>query len=289
MQAVDKYSSGTCTSNSEIRFACECLVEVVKSTSELPPLLQSRRSKNIRNVIESHKRITNGKFLGSRPPAGSTKFTRIKDIDQSSSNFEELEETNNSEIIDELATLHARLKWAQISIDNAVANFRELLRMYRIFVRLVDIDKRGSQGILSSLKIHGQIILRGLFYRILATISLGLSCIVLWCECTMFLDFNMSPFWFLFSSASDCEPYGSKSAIRIFIESVVLSIPLLYMSTCVYWSLIKVTMFTSYKLNANKLTSATGLLFTAQNFIRMQFALGMANILNYIHFFAIIR
>ena len=139
------------------------------------------------------------------------------------------------------------------------------------------------------LQINYSMILRGLFYRILATISLGLSCIVLWCECTMFLDFNMSPFWFLFSSASDCEPYGSKSAIRIFIESVVLSIPLLYMSTCVYWSLIKVTMFTSYKLNANRLTSATGLLFTAQNFIRMQFALGMANILNYIHFFAIIR
>ena len=243
----------------------------MKSTSKLPSLLQSRRTKNIRTNTSIIKR----KGLESNQGSKSPQFTRIKRSD-SSSDFEKMDAHNKhgNDKVDELAALHARLKFSQINIDNAMANFHELMDMYKVFSHLRDLDNRPSVGLLSYTTSHGKIVLRGIIYRSLALVCVGLSGIVLWSECTMLLPYNFSPLGLLFKEQSDCELRTSKGASRIFFESLSLLIPLIYISACVYWSLLKATMFTSFKLNTNRLTSAMGLIFIAQNFIRMQFPLG---------------
>lgn len=242
----------------------------MKKTSTLSPLLQSRRTKNIR----VNTSLTKINITKSNKDANIPKFARIKSS-ESSSDFEKLKGTQTcySDIIDELAVLHARLKYAQIDIDNAMANFHELMSMYKVFTHLVELDNRPSVGILSYTTSHGRILLRGIIYRVLTLGCVGLSGMILWSECTMLLPYNFSPFGLLLEERPNCEQRTSKGILRVSIESLSLLIPLLYISVCVYWSLLKATMFTSYKLNDHRLTSAMGMVFIAQNFIRMQFAL----------------
>ena len=258
-QAIQNYSN--------VQYCADQLIAVKTKTLVLPPLLQSKRTKNVRS------RLTSSTLPAPSSVASSPrhKFAKVK-RDESNNDRERLD-VDFREVINEMATLHARLKKAQNNLDNACANFSGLLSRYKSFAHLVEIESQASSSILASTKKFGRTVLRGIMYRCLGILSIGMSALVLWSECTLVLPFNLSPFGFLVRDGCEIE-IREKSELYIFIESVSLSFPLVYISICVYWSLMKVTLFTNFKLNGNKMSSAVALVFNAQYFIRMQFPLG---------------
>jgi len=89
------------------------------------------------------------------------------------------------------------------------------------------------------------------------------------------LPINVSPFSLLLKIHDGCSDSNSRfSDFLIFVESLSLSIPLLYITFCVFSSLMKITAFTNFKCNMNRMTSAVALAFNAQYFVRIQFPLG---------------
>eukprot|EP00816_Leptocylindrus_hargravesii_P000066 CAMPEP_0196828542 /NCGR_PEP_ID=MMETSP1362-20130617/94732_1 /TAXON_ID=163516 /ORGANISM="Leptocylindrus danicus, Strain CCMP1856" /LENGTH=459 /DNA_ID=CAMNT_0042209223 /DNA_START=402 /DNA_END=1781 /DNA_ORIENTATION=+ len=254
--------------HSDVQYCTDELIAAKAKTLVLPPLLQSKRTTNVRSRRGSTARPT----ASAATSSPTHKFAKLKKSEEPSDDLERLD-IDYREVINEMATLHARLKKAQNNLDNARANFSNILSRYKSFARLVEIESQASSSILASTKKFGRTILRGIMFRSLGILSIGMSALVLWSECTMMLPFNLSPFGFLVQDGCESEAQ-EKSDLYIFVESVSLSFPLMYISICVYWSLMKVTLFTNFKLNGNKMSSAVALVFNAQYFIRMQFPLG---------------
>ena len=83
-----------------------------------------------------------------------------------------------------------------------------------------------------------------------AAVLLGVfSCVVVWCECVFFFDHPVLSIFALFFRT------GRTNAAQTFaflssdvVMTVLLSIPLLYIMFCSYWSLFKIQLFSLYRL-----------------------------------------
>ena len=231
-------------------------------------MLQGRRTKNIRT------RSITPKPIDTKTTLLKQQFTKVRS--NSSSSFDKMDEnlSCDDDVVNDLATLHMRLKSSQVNIDNAMANFMDLVELYNTFKHFIELNNLPETGISSKFAKHGRLLLRSFMYRSLSLVCVGLSIVVLWSECTLVMPYNLSPFGIFLNTAHNCEEsFDDKSNSTIFLESVSLLLPLLYISVCVFWSLKKAMMFTSFKLNPNKMTSSVGLIFNAQNFIRIEFPL----------------
>jgi len=99
-----------------------------------------------------------------------------------------------------------------------------------------------------------------------------LSLVVLWCEITIAVPYNLSPIGY---SVMAVIPYGSLWA------EIVMLVPLAYMSFCTYRSLalFKIPCVQSFSMHPDRQTHAYALLFNAAYVCRLQFTLGF-NFLN---------
>ena len=110
---------------------------------------------------------------------------------------------------------------------------------------------------------------RSMAYRFLALYAVVLSGTILWSEATLSLPMNLSPFAMFLRLFN-----GSESTARGLLFKMAALIPLLYMSLCVYTSLIKLSAFGMLTLRGQKQSHAVALMFNAQYLVRLQFPLG---------------
>lgn len=104
------------------------------------------------------------------------------------------------------------------------------------------------------------------FCRI-AAIALGIcSCLILWSEMVMASQLQ-SPLGWLMGAylLSDAEP--------VIVQGVAF-LALAYMSICTYWTLFRLNIGWSYRLQAPQLSSPSSLIFNGEYLSRLQFALG---------------
>jgi len=94
-----------------------------------------------------------------------------------------------------------------------------------------------------------------------------LSVLVLWSELTMGFPVSLSPFGQMMGATL----HGSSSP-SYFLEGISL-VPLLYISWCVYSSLLSVRLFSKYGLKSKKRSDGPALAFSASYLVRMQFPL----------------
>ena len=103
-----------------------------------------------------------------------------------------------------------------------------------------------------------------------AAILLGaFSCVVVWCECFFFFDSPvLSLFALIFRSnhadAAELFPFLSNDVTL----TIMLSIPLLYIMFCSYWSLFKIQLFSYYRLLPHQ-SDPYSLLFSAAYLTRL--------------------
>lgn len=103
-----------------------------------------------------------------------------------------------------------------------------------------------------------------------AALLLGaFSCVVVWCECFFFFDRPvLSLFALIFRSnhadAAELFPFLSNDITL----TVMLSIPLLYIMFCSYWSLFKIQLFSYYRLLPHQ-SDPYSLLFSAAYLTRL--------------------
>jgi len=110
--------------------------------------------------------------------------------------------------------------------------------------------------------------LRSHTVRIFAISSVFISSLILWCEATLAINANLSPFSFLLDLfAGGDEPMG----YLIVFFSIIL---LIYVSICVYSSLFKLSFVDHFTLRGHKQSYGVALLFNAQYLVRLQFPLG---------------
>ena len=110
---------------------------------------------------------------------------------------------------------------------------------------------------------------RSTAYRFLALYAAILSGTILWSEATLSLPMNLSPFAMFLRLFN-----GNESTARGLLFKMAALIPLLYMSLCVYTSLIKLSAFGMFTLRGQRQSHAVALMFNAQYLVRLQFPLG---------------
>ena len=103
----------------------------------------------------------------------------------------------------------------------------------------------------------------------LAILLGAFSCVVVWCECFFFFDSPvLSVFALIFRSnradAAELFPFLSNDVTL----TVMLSIPLLYIMFCSYWSLFKIQLFSYYRLLPHQ-SDPYSLLFSAAYLTRL--------------------
>mmetsp|Transcript_5562 Transcript_5562/g.8221 ORF Transcript_5562/g.8221 Transcript_5562/m.8221 type:complete len:642 (-) Transcript_5562:117-2042(-) len=236
------------------------LVLLRNSTAELSPDLQSRRTNNRRRHSEAEDDDPVSTFDGARPT------------------------------VDYLVHLHARLKLAQEKVIGAQQRWEVIVEQSRFYSNLVEGStpqsspgQNGGEDQQSSLPLMNEQLvplgtkvqgmwrkhLRNPTYRLMALSTAGLSILILWCEATLAVEYNLSPFN-LFLDLLD-GPNGRQKGTLFQIAALI---PLLYMSTCVYSSLFKLGTFGPYCLRGNRQSHGVALLFNAQYLVRLQFPLG---------------
>ena len=109
--------------------------------------------------------------------------------------------------------------------------------------------------------------LKGFVLKGLAAVCGFLSLLLLWCEVTMVAPINLSPFGLLLSSVDVNSVHSS------LVVQMLTWIPLVYMGTCMYWSLFRLKIVRSFSLEGPALSSEASLLFNAQMLVRLQFSL----------------
>lgn len=115
-------------------------------------------------------------------------------------------------------------------------------------------------------------ILRGPFLKVFAIILSLLSLMILWCECTFFVDKPVLSVLALMISPEEIQASDVYLTLTIFV-------PLLYIVVCSYWSLFQLRIFRYYRLIPNQNTDCNSLLFSAAYLSRLAPPLA----LNFIH------
>ena len=62
----------------------------------------------------------------------------------------------DDDVVNDLATLHMRLKSSQVNIDNAMANFMDLVELYNTFKHFIELNNLPETGISSKFAKHGR-------------------------------------------------------------------------------------------------------------------------------------
>jgi len=117
-------------------------------------------------------------------------------------------------------------------------------------------------------------------YRALSLICLVFSVLVLWSEVMMASSVS-SPFGAMMSQPGPNASAAQRSS-DLFEVQMVSFLALCYMSVCTYWSLFRVNLGWTYKLQGPQQSTASSLIFNGQYFSRLQFSL-IYNFLNYLH------
>jgi hypothetical protein len=221
-----------------------------------------------------------------------------RDLQQRRTNSHRLTESGNSDngddgypdipTFEKLSGLNARMKFAQEKLISAEQRWESLVGRSAFLTDLINgptppspqiVDT--SAPLLSTAKSHFQSCgakinyywkkyARSATYRFAAIYAAVLSGTVLWSEATLSLSTNLSPFAIilrLFHKDLDVQEEG------ILFKAAAL-IPFLYMSVCVYTSLIKLSGFGTFTLRGHRQSHGVALLFSAQYLVRLQFPLG---------------
>lgn len=119
-----------------------------------------------------------------------------------------------------------------------------------------------------------------LFLRLFAIVFAVATAVILWSELLMASSLS-SPIGLLLENLA----MGHTDFMAI--QTIAL-LSLAYMSICTYWSLFRLNLGAMYSLQGPQLSLTPSLIFNAQYFSRLQFALGynfiiMLNINGYVH------
>jgi len=161
----------------------------------------------------------------------------------------------------QLATLHKRLKSSHANLRQAQQAWHDLVQTSRHYQAIVSGDQ---SYFTSKFQFKWYTFWLQPCTRLLAICAATMSLLVLWCETTVALPYNTSPFALILKLLS----------AHLLGFCLVALIPLLYMSVCVYSSLFKISFFGPYSLRANRQSSGVALIFSSQYLVRMQFPLG---------------
>lgn len=221
-----------------------------------------------------------------------------RDLQQRRTNSHRLSEIGDSDNSDEgyqdtltvkkISQLNARMKFAQEKLISAEQRWETLVARSIFLTDLINgptppspqiVDT--SAPLLNTVKSHFQSCgakinyywkkyARSTTYRFAAIYAAVLSGTVLWSEATLSLSFNLSPFA-IFLRFFNADLDGEGKGILFKIAALI---PFLYMSVCVYSSLIKLSGFGTFTLRGHKQSHGVALLFSAQYLVRLQFPLG---------------
>jgi hypothetical protein len=188
----------------------------------------------------------------------------------------------------ELSKLNYRIKQVQENLFSTELRWEALAERGKFLSALVEgpassatqsISTKAGYSILDVADVHLKTFrwklyycwmkyLRSTTFKILAASAAFLSAIILWSEATLAVPFNLSPFGLLLNSFSDETRHNG------FLFQICASIPILYMSACVYYGLFKLSSFGSLCLRGHKQVQGSAFLFNSIFFVRMQFPLG---------------
>lgn len=204
------------------------------------------------------------------------------------SETDDKEEIVPSPSLDYLARLNARLGHAQADVVSAEQRWNELVVKAALYENLAEgtvplptvFQTVPSDSILTKLSRLFSTLgkrleylwltqLRRPFLRFFATLTAGLSVMVLWSEATLALPINLSPFALILSLVDNSDGKSSKG----FLFQIAAFVPFLYIAICVYSSLFKVSVFGRYRLRGNKQSTSVACAFNAQYLVRLQFPL----------------
>mmetsp|Transcript_4355 Transcript_4355/g.5665 ORF Transcript_4355/g.5665 Transcript_4355/m.5665 type:complete len:564 (+) Transcript_4355:165-1856(+) len=163
--------------------------------------------------------------------------------------------------MDELVSLNRRLKHAQETLYNTEKRWEYIVERNRYFNEIIS-KWRG--------KLFWIIILRMLFYRVIASITILMSGSILLSEATLGFPFNLSPFALVQEEIGKNMDGGGYH----FLFLMCALAPLLYMYLCVSSSLFKLTFFGPYALRGYRQSHGAALILNAQVLARWQFPLG---------------
>jgi hypothetical protein len=177
-----------------------------------------------------------------------------------------------------LATLHGRIKAATAKVSRAQSQWDNLIAQVTELEALANGNylpaaSTGSSKIgvvLAAISTFWQGKIGRVIAKVVAVFAGVLSCLILWSEVTICIPANLSPMSAMVSYAA-----GAPSPSPSVGSQVMLSIPLIYMSYCLYSSLLKVKLpfADHYNLYPGKMTDGYALCFNAMYACRMQFAL----------------
>lgn len=185
-----------------------------------------------------------------------------------------------------LAKLNARLARAQAEVVSSEQRWNALVQQNKFYSELCEgrtqIDAGQDDGcckkLYKSIRFTWLVCMRPLFFRVLGMACATMSGAVLWSEATLAVPFNVSPFALALRMF---DTPGNRD--RGFLFQLAALLPILYMSTCVYSSLFKLSNFGPYRLRGDKQSHGVALLFNAQYLVRLQFPLAY-NFLNIIKY-----
>ncbi len=170
---------------------------------------------------------------------------------------------DNRPTMEELITLNRRLKHAQETLYNTDKRWESIVQRSQYFHEIA----HKWTGRYFWMK-H----CRTFYYRVVAMVTMVLSCVILWSEATLSSKYNLSPFAILQEALSKQD--GDVTGYDDFLFQFAALIPLLYMSMCVASSIFKLTMFGPFALRGYRQSHGVALVLNSQFLARLIFPLG---------------
>ncbi len=237
--------------------------------------IKFRREEGISDLLLSSDLESRRTRAGSRRSASSPSSSSVSSGDRP------LLDDNLELTVDNLAKVNKLLIKSQANVRQAVGRQRTLVdevEHYQALLEgvtppvltspgsdttiLVRMANKGSNAAAWAL-FYWNKYARGTSLLILGGVCAFMSVLILWSELTMGFPVNLSPFGQLLKHI------GDKSDNQFFVELFSL-IPLVYMSYCVYSSLLKVRLF---NVKPKRQSDGPALVYASQFLVRMQFPL----------------
>eukprot|EP00727_Mastigamoeba_balamuthi_P011608 m51a1_g707 hypothetical protein (697) ;mRNA; f:400225-402884 len=176
-----------------------------------------------------------------------------------------------------LVHVHYNLIWQKLYLNQAEVQYNELLLKAFAIEDVLKAKQNGTRGIRwtawrprcrpsSGAYVFAEYLwcayLRPLCLRLLSVVCACLSLVIIWSECTFWVDRPVLSVLALMTTPDVIR----QSDVLL---SLVFSVPLLYMVVCAYWSTLRMRLFNYYRLLPHQQTDGNSIVFSAALLCRL--------------------